>query len=131
MPTRPPSRCSDPRCGELATNRGRCPDHQRIPWADRDDKASRYGISSGRWRTLKRRVARRDISSCYRCGTTEAELQRDDPDADPLELDHITPIAEGGAVEDMDNLGLICTTCHEAKSKAEAARANRARRKAR
>jgi 5-methylcytosine-specific restriction endonuclease McrA len=115
----------------MATNKGRCPDHQRIPWAGRDDKASRYGISSGRWRTLKRRTAQRDNHTCYRCGTTEAELQRADPEADPLELDHITPIAEGGAVEDMDNLGMICGPCHALKSAAEAARANRARRKAR
>ncbi|MFD8937314.1 HNH endonuclease [Streptomyces sp. NPDC059578] len=131
MPTRPPSRCADPQCRALATERGRCDDHQPIPWAGRDDKASRYGISSGRWRTLKRLTARRDHDTCYRCGRTETELLRADPDAEPLQLDHITPIAEGGAAEDPENLGLICVDCHAPKSKAEAARANARRRRAR
>ncbi|MEV5770096.1 HNH endonuclease signature motif containing protein [Streptomyces antimycoticus] len=126
MPTAPPSRCTDPECRELATKRGRCDDHQPIPWAGRDDKASRYGISSGTWRKLKARVARRDNDCCYMCGAE----QPDDPD-EQHQLDHIIPIFEGGAVEDLDNLGLACVTCHETKSKAEAARANRARHRAR
>lgn len=130
MPTAPPTRCAEPGCSELVPG-GRCDQHQRQAWAGRADKASRYGISSGRWRTLKRQVHRRDNGCCYRCGIPEAELLRDDPEAEGLELDHITPIAEGGAAEDLDNLGLICTTCHETKSKAEAARANRARRRPR
>lgn len=129
MPTRPPTRCADPQCAEFATKKGRCPDHQPIPWAGRDDKARRYGISSGRWRTLKRMAGQRDNWCCYRCGIEQPEAA-DDPDGEhALQLDHITPIFEGGAVEDMDNLGLICAECHEAKSKAEATRANRARRK--
>ncbi|MCX4661488.1 HNH endonuclease [Streptomyces uncialis] len=128
MPTRPPSRCTDPGCAAFATRRGRCDDHQPIPWAGRDNKAARYGISSGRWRTLKRHTGRRDHDTCHRCGTTEAELLRADPDAEPLELDHITPIGEGGAAEDPANLGLICAPCHEIKSKQEAARANARRR---
>ncbi|MEV8396095.1 HNH endonuclease [Streptomyces sp. NPDC057596] len=131
MPTRPPSRCTDPQCREFATKRGRCDDHQPIPWAGRDDKASRYGISSGRWRTLKRRVTARDNGCCYRCGIEQPDRE-DDPDGEHQhQLDHVRPISEGGAVEDLDNLGLICLDCHEVKSKAEAARANRARRKAR
>ncbi|HET9381313.1 MAG TPA: HNH endonuclease signature motif containing protein [Streptomyces sp.] len=130
MPTRPPSRCAEPGCRALVP-KGRCEQHQRTPWAGRDDKAARYGISSGRWRTLKRRVALRDNGCCYCCGTEQPD-RRDDPDGEHQhELDHIIPISEGGAVEDLDNLGLICQPCHEIKSKAEAARANRARRKPR
>lgn len=128
MPTAPPSRCTDPECGELATHRGRCNEHQPIPWAGRDDKAARYGISSGRWRTLKRAVDRRDHGCCYMCGLDRGELDLDDPDVHDHELDHIIPISEGGSVESLDNLGLACTACHETKSKAEAARANARRR---
>ncbi|MFF5451867.1 HNH endonuclease [Streptomyces sp. NPDC012950] len=131
MPTAPPSRCTDPECGNLATHRGRCDDHQPIPWAGRDDKAGRYGISSGRFRTLKRLADRRDNGCCYMCGLDRNELDLDDPDVRDHELDHIIPISEGGSVESLDNLGLACTSCHETKSKAEAARANRARRRPR
>jgi 5-methylcytosine-specific restriction enzyme A len=53
----------------------------------------------------------------------------DDPEADRFVLDHIVPIFEGGARKDPDNLGLLCPPCDEVKSKSEAARANRARRK--
>jgi len=130
MPTRPPSRCAHPGCSTLVP-RGRCKEHQRIPWAGRDDRAARYGISSGRWRTLKRRVSARDNGCCYRCGAEQPDRE-DDPDGEHQhELDHVVPISEGGAREDLDNLGLICQECHQAKSKAEAARANRARRRAR
>lgn len=118
MPTAPPSRCTDPTCPELATRRGRCDDHQPTPWAGRDDKQARYGISSGTWRKLKRRTTQRDNGCCYQCGAEPP----DDPDEPSHVLDHITPISEGGAVTDLDNLGLLCTECNEVKSKAEAQR---------
>ncbi|MEU3447240.1 HNH endonuclease [Streptomyces thermolilacinus] len=133
MPTTPPSRCTDPECHQLATTRGRCDTHQPIPWRGRDDKAARYSISSGRWRTLKRRVTARDNGCCYLCGTEQpdpAAYDEDDPTTWPHELDHVIPISEGGSATSLDNLGLACTSCHETKSKAEAARAN-ARRHAR
>jgi 5-methylcytosine-specific restriction endonuclease McrA len=53
----------------------------------------------------------------------------EDPEAERFVLDHIVPIFEGGARKDLDNLGLLCPPCDEAKSKAEAARANQARKK--
>ncbi|MFE5662446.1 HNH endonuclease [Streptomyces niveus] len=130
MPTRPPTRCAEPQCFTLVP-KGRCEEHQRIPWAGRDDKAARYGISSGEWRTLKRRVTIRDHGCCYRCGIDQAEVKADDPDALGHVLDHITPIFEGGSVTDMDNLGLLCEPCDTEKSKLEALRANRARKRAR
>ncbi|MFD7410632.1 HNH endonuclease [Kitasatospora purpeofusca] len=115
MPTRPPSRCTDPRCRALATDRGRCDEHRPKAWAGREDKAARYGISSGRWRTLKRRVSRRDHACCYRCG---------DGDEGEHVLDHRIPIAEGGSPSDLENLGLLCPPCDTAKSAEEAARGN-------
>jgi 5-methylcytosine-specific restriction enzyme A len=120
MPYAPPRACTHPRCPNLATTRGRCGDHQPQPWAGRTDKASRYGISSGRWRTLKRAVTARDNGCCYLCGAEPPA----DPDAPAHELDHKIPISEGGAREDLDNLGLACPPCHTAKSAAESLRAN-------
>jgi 5-methylcytosine-specific restriction protein A len=115
VPTRPLPRCAEAGCYAMSTVRGRCDEHQPIPWAGREDKAARYGISSGTWRSLKARVTRRDYGCCYMCG---------DGAADAYVLDHITPVAEGGSVTDLDNLGLACPPCDEAKSKAEAARGN-------
>ncbi|WP_326592826.1 HNH endonuclease [Streptomyces brevispora] len=130
MPTRPPTRCAEPGCSTLVP-KGRCEAHQRIPWAGRDDKAARYGISSGAWRSLKAKVTRRDNGCCYRCGIDQAEIRRDDPEAPDHVLDHITPIFEGGSATDMDNLGLLCEPCDTLKSKSEALRANQARKRAR
>ncbi|WP_078889765.1 HNH endonuclease [Streptomyces sp. NRRL S-1813] len=129
MPYAPPSRCADPQCSLLATKRGRCDEHQPIAWAGRDDKQARYGVSSGTWRKLKRRVAQRDNGCCYSCGAAQPE----DLNEPGHVLDHITPIAEGGSTTSMDNLGLLCTDCDTIKSRAEAqrgtqrARARRAR----
>jgi 5-methylcytosine-specific restriction protein A len=123
MPYAPPSRCTE--CSEFATKRGRCDDHQPIPWRGRDNKAERYGISSGTWRTLKRKVTKRDHGCCYICGIEQGDP--DDPETELHELDHIIPIFEGGSPTSLDNLGLACVTCHAEKSKAEAARANQKR----
>jgi len=111
----------------MATKGARCDAHQPIPWRGRDDKAARYGITSGEWRKLKRRVTARDHGCCYRCGADQNDVMADDPEAERFVLDHIVPIFEGGARKDPDNLGLLCPPCDETKSKAEAARANQAR----
>ena len=127
MPTSPPSRCTEGGCHEIATAGSRCDEHKPVPWRGRDNKAERYGITSGEWRKLKRRVAKRDHGCCYRCGADQADVMANDPEAERFVLDHIVPIFEGGSRKDMDNLGLLCPPCDEEKSKAEAARANRAR----
>lgn len=76
-------------------------------------------------------VTTRDHGCCYRCGIEQPD-HADDPEGEQQhQLDHIVPISEGGAREDLDNLGLICIDCHLIKSKAEAARANKARRRRR
>jgi 5-methylcytosine-specific restriction protein A len=123
MPTQPLSRCTDPECHDMATVRGRCDAHQPIAWRGRDDKAGRYGVSSGSWRALKRRVSRRDNGCCWYCG---GEPEEDET----LHLDHKIPVAEGGAITDLANLGLIhAEPCHDEKSKAEALRGNQRRRR--
>jgi 5-methylcytosine-specific restriction protein A len=62
-------------------------------------------------------VTARDHGCCYICG-------READEDETFELDHIRPVAEGGAATDMENLGLACAACHEVKSKAEARRGN-------
>ncbi|WP_149552921.1 HNH endonuclease [Streptomyces marokkonensis] len=123
MPTAPRSRCSEPTCHQFATDHGKCEEHKRPAWANRPTIRERYGISGGKWRSLKRQVSRRDNGCCYMCG-------REPHEGETFELDHITPIAENGSAADLDNLGLACKDCHAEKSKAESARGN-ARRRAR
>ncbi|MBT2477634.1 HNH endonuclease [Streptomyces sp. ISL-94] len=120
MPMSPPTRCGTVGCAELATNRGRCEEHQPPAWANRARKQDRYGMSSGTMRSLKKRVTARDNDSCYVCG-------RERQDDEIFDLEHIRPISQGGSARDMDNLGLICPEDHAIKSKAEAAQANRSR----
>ncbi|MEU6768521.1 HNH endonuclease [Streptomyces sp. NPDC046853] len=120
MPLAPPTRCGSVGCPKLATKRGRCDDHQPAPWAGRPSKQQRYGMSSGTMRALKRRVTARDHNTCYVCGREAIE-------GETYDLEHKTPISQGGSPDDLDNLGLICAGDHEIKSKAEAAEANRLR----
>lgn len=120
MPVAPPTRCGSVGCKELATNRGRCSEHQPKPWANRPPKQERYGISSGTWRSLKSQVSRRDHNCCHVCGR---EAQEDET----YDLDHKRPISQNGSPRDLDNLGLICSECHNIKSRAEAAQANQRR----
>ncbi|KAF0646718.1 hypothetical protein K701_27445 [Streptomyces fradiae ATCC 10745 = DSM 40063] len=79
-------------------------------------------MSSGTMRSLKKRVTARDHNTCYMCG-------READDDEVLDLEHKRPISQGGSPDDMENLGLICQPCHDIKSKAEAAAANRLRRR--
>lgn len=70
------------------------------------------------WRALKRKAIRAFGNYCARCEADGDEVQ--------LELDHITPVAEGGT-DTLDNTQLLCRSCHQPKTQAEAAR-GRARR---
>jgi 5-methylcytosine-specific restriction enzyme A len=116
MPYAPPSRCTDPECYALATNRGRCDDHQPIAWEGRAPAEERYGMSRGTMRSLKAKVMRRDNGCCYICGGEGAE-----------ELEHKIPVSQGGARQSLDNLGVAHRECHAAKSKEEAVRGARRR----
>ena len=69
-------------------------------------------INRKRWATVRLRVLDRDGWRCVRCGK-----------AGRLEVDHVRPIADGGAVYDLDNLQALCRRDHFAKTAAE----NRAR----
>ncbi|KDE14238.1 HNH endonuclease [Rhodococcus aetherivorans] len=63
---------------------------------------------------LAARIRRRDHHTCQRCGQPGHEV------------DHIRNVKAGGD-DHPDNLQTLCTECHQAKTKAEAAR-GRARR---
>jgi 5-methylcytosine-specific restriction protein A len=67
--------------------------------------------NTAEWKRTRTRVLARDKGICYVCGH---------PNAD--QVDHKTPLAEGGTDDD-DNLGAIHgIPCHRDKTLAEAAR---------
>lgn len=112
MPTRAPSRCNEPGCPEIAVLRGRCDIHQRKAWEGRSPFVDRYGMTASEWAKLKSSILHRDNYVCYECHIGGADT-----------VDHIVPVAEGGARSDPANLAAMHQEpCHDDKTKREAAR---------
>lgn len=112
MPISPPRPCSHPGCGVLVRDgTGRCPKHPKQLWAKKVDAPKR--ITGRKLQRLRAELFARDplCAECKRQGRVTLATQRD----------HIKSLGEGG--EDIDsNVQGLCFDCHEAKSKAEAAR---------
>ncbi|WP_280454124.1 HNH endonuclease [Nocardia brasiliensis] len=73
-----------------------------MPWSTAPDRYR--GVS----RATAERIRKRDKRTCQKCGRSG------------WEVDHITPISAGGTDED-SNLCVLCRSCHQAKTQAEAA----------
>jgi len=97
--------CSHPLCPELTHDRF-CEKHRKEHHREKDrDRASaaERGYDS-RWRKVRKWYMRRN-PLCERClqeGTTKAAEV----------VHHITPIDDGGAKYDFDNLEALCEKCH-------------------
>ena len=61
-----------------------------------------YG--TGQWKKLRLSVLARDGRICAYCQQGDATT-----------VDHVVPLARGGAPYDMDNLVACCSTCNSAK----------------
>lgn len=81
-----------------------------MTWSTEPDRYR--GVS----RTQADRIRARDEHTCQKCGTFGHEV------------DHITPVSQGGTNDDA-NLQVLCATCHMVKTQTEAAQA-RAQRQA-
>lgn len=121
MPTSPPVRCTysdhTGTCGTLVTNGARCPQHRPQPWATR---SRHWGRGSTRqWRAFRAEHLRRE-PHCRACAahgrTTPGE-----------QVDHITPLSQGGAEFDHANAQTLCTRHHDLKTRAESALRQRLR----
>ena len=113
MPKSAPTRCTTPACGRIATKRGRCDEHEARAW----ERTSRRNLELDKatWNRTQREHLRME-PSCRACGTDQA-----------LTVDHITEVADGGALYDHGNLQTLCDDCHTIKSQlAAAARRSRA-----
>ncbi|MCC7107614.1 MAG: HNH endonuclease [Chloroflexi bacterium] len=60
-------------------------------------------------------VLRRDEWRCRACGCETPQALRGTCDPSAPEVDHIVPVAKGGA-HTMDNLQCLCRTCNALKS---------------
>lgn len=64
-------------------------------------------LSGPRWRRLRRRILERDSFRCRKCRRWGGEV------------DHIVPLARGGARYDPENLQTLCSGCHIRKTRGE------------
>ena len=104
MPTRPPMRCSALDCDELATNRGRCAEHQRKRKSGAHRVIPGDGRNTARWRTESTQYLRTS-PRCRVC------------DGPATVVDHIVELADGGAMWDHANWQPLCSPCHDRKTR--------------
>jgi 5-methylcytosine-specific restriction enzyme A len=102
--------CLEPRCPNPAPARGRCDEHRKP--IERERSRRRREATNGVYKRKKWELTRRAVlarhPSCKVCD-----------DALSTEVDHITPLADGGGEYDLTNLQGICSTCHRRKTGAE------------
>ena len=67
--------------------------------------------STKKWRKFRRAILAEQGGYCNECGNTVPDYL--------LHVDHITPIAQGGELWDIDNLQVLCKRCHGRKTAAE------------
>jgi 5-methylcytosine-specific restriction protein A len=101
MPSSAPSRCTS-RCGRMATNQGKCDEHQRKAWSN--PSANTRALTSTERGRINRQQIKRE-PQCRGCGSTH-----------DLRADHIVEIADGGSLFDESNLQTLCETCHDVKT---------------
>lgn len=103
MPTR---LCAEPGCPSPATYRGRCQAHARTT----EQTICRAGYSiyrAKRWQLLRRRVLF-EQPICAGCNTALA-----------VDVDHITPLNQGGQPYNRANVQGLCRHCHGQKTRQE------------
>lgn len=99
--------CAEPGCAGL-TRGSYCDEHERKPWPR---SARRSQLSGWAQQKRARRILRTD-DTCYLCGLAGAD-----------QVDHVVPLAEGGA-DDVTNLRPVHSRpCHAEKSARESAAA--------
>jgi 5-methylcytosine-specific restriction enzyme A len=64
--------------------------------------------SSTKWRNFRAAILAEQGGQCVACGNIYPDHM--------LHIDHITPIASGGSVWDIDNLQVLCKACHGEKT---------------
>jgi 5-methylcytosine-specific restriction protein A len=102
--------CLEPRCPNPATGKGRCDEHRKA--IERERSRRRRETTNGvykrkRWEIARRAVLARDPI----CRVCDKALS--------TEVDHVTPLTEGGDPYRLEGLQGICSPCHWRKTGAE------------
>lgn len=98
------------RCTKVATRGGYCDDHRPAPWTKGANARDRWlSQRPSDYGTLRSQCIRRDRGRCVRCGDRGTRV------------DHIRPVSEGGRWV-LENLQLLCESCHQIKTREEARR---------
>lgn len=100
--------CSEPDCPHLQP----CPAHPKQAWAG--SRRRERTISGSRQQARARAVLHMHDGICHVC---------EYPGSD--EVDHVIPLAEGGADDDSNLRPIHSDPCHREKTQAEAQRARR------
>jgi len=64
---------------------------------------------TARWKRLRKMILNRDGGLCQEC-------KRNGKITVGVHVDHIVPIRKGGSLDDMENLVLLCRSCHAKKT---------------
>ena len=76
-------------------------------WKDPENKQKENGNRKRLSQNIREKILKRDNYTCQNCGNR--------PDKSDLEIDHIIPVAIGGA-NNMSNLQVLCKSCNGKKS---------------
>lgn len=101
------------KCG-LPSPESYCPDCKPKAWATSTRK-QRVTISGGAEQARRKRILKRDMGACHVCDQLGAD-----------QVDHVIPLAEGGADEEWNLASIHAEPCHREKTAAEARRARAA-----
>lgn len=107
--------CGHPGCPTLVRG-GRCEAHQRQAWKAQD--AARESSSARGYDRTWRRLRSQVLTSEPLCRHCLAQGHV----TPACEVDHIVPMAHGGARLDPVNLQPLCRTCHSRKTMRESVR---------
>jgi len=105
MPRRALRPCAYPGCAALVADGSRCPAHPYPRKKDTRPSAARRGYDA-EWSKVRLRYLR-DHPFC--------EYQTRCDGAPATEVDHVTPLADGGT-HHPDNLKAACKACHSRKT---------------
>lgn len=88
-----------------------CDEHQPEPWAS-STRRNKVKLSGSAEQARAKRILEQHLYCCHVCGKVGAD-----------QVDHVTPLSEGGADDESNLAPIHAKPCHVEKTAAESARA--------
>lgn len=107
---KPPRPCITPGCNTLTRNSARCPNCARTLNTTKNQRRATLAPPGGAAHQLRQTINRTGSWPCAQCGKTH--------EAYNLEVDHTTPLADGGT-DTPDNVQALCRPHHHNKTATE------------